>query len=95
LQVLYVRYPADLSIQTVGMRNNAQNGLFVLESLFGERREPRLATGVLVRFHEDVDGFLAALGADLQVVPVVRKRLFAPLAPFDTRGLHLRNFFEQ
>ena len=61
------------------------------------RREtgPRLGRRVLVRFHEALDGFLAALGADLQVVPVVRKRLFAPLAPFDTRGLHLRNFFEQ
>jgi hypothetical protein len=51
--------------------------------------------GVLVRFHEDVDGFLAALRADLEVVPVVRKGLFAPLAPLDTRGLHLRDFFEQ
>jgi hypothetical protein len=51
--------------------------------------------GVLVRFHEEVDGFLAALGTDLQVVPVVRKGLFAPLAPLDTRGFHLRDFFEQ
>jgi len=48
-----------------------------------------------MRFHEDVDGFFAALRADLQVVPVVRESLFAPLTPFDTRGLHLRNFFEQ
>jgi len=48
-----------------------------------------------VRFHEDVDGFLAALRADLEVVPVVRKGLFAPLAPLDTSGLHLRDFFEQ
>jgi hypothetical protein len=60
-----------------------------------ERDGTPLDHGVLVRFHEDVDGFLAALGADLQVVAVVRKWLFAPLAPFDTRGLHLRNFFEQ
>jgi len=63
--------------------------------LFGERRGTPLDYGALVRFHEDVDGFLAALGADLQMVSVVRKRLFAPLAPFDPRGLHLRNFFEQ
>jgi len=51
--------------------------------------------GGLVGFHEGVDGFPAALGADLQVVSIVRKWLFAPLAPLDTRGLHLRNFFEQ
>ena len=48
-----------------------------------------------MRFHEGVDGFLAALGADLQVVPIVRERLVAPLAPFDSGGLHLRDFFEQ
>ena len=83
-------YPNDWERET-----KLKMGDLCSKSLFGERRGPRLTTGVLVRFHEDVDGFLAALGADLQVVPIVRKRLLAPLAPFDTRGLHLRNFFEQ
>ena len=77
------------------MKNNAQNGLFVFETPVRRETGTPLNYGVLVRFHEDVDGFLAALRADLEVVPVVRKGLFAPLAPLDTRGLHLRNFFEQ
>jgi len=63
------------------------------EYLFGGDGDPR--RGGLVGFHEGVDGFPAALRTDLQVVPIVRKWLFAPLAPLDTRGLHLRNFFEQ
>ena len=49
----------------------------------------------LVCFHEGVDGFLSALGADLQVITIVGERLAAPLAPFDSRCLHLRDFFEQ
>jgi len=49
----------------------------------------------LVGFHEGVDGFLSALGADLQVIAIVGERLAAPLAPFDSRGLHFRDFFEQ
>ena len=49
----------------------------------------------LVEFHEGGDGFLAALGAYFQVVSVVGQRLFAPLATSDSRGLHLRDFFEQ
>ena len=49
----------------------------------------------LVCFHEGVDGFLAALGTDLQVVAVVRERLFAPLAASDSRRFHFRDLFEQ
>jgi len=49
----------------------------------------------LMCFHEGFDGFLAALGADLQVVAVVRERLFAPLATPDSRCLHFRDLFEQ
>jgi hypothetical protein len=50
---------------------------------------------LLVRFHEGVDGFLAALGADLQVVAIVREGLLAPLASLDSGGFHLGDFFEQ
>ncbi len=78
-----------------GDERHAQNGLFVFETSVRRETGTPLNDGVLVRFHEDVDGFLTALRTYLQVVPVVRKSLFAPLAPFDTRGLHLRNFFEQ
>ncbi len=92
--MLCVQHDVDGCIETV------ENGKMRLKigdlrpkRLFGEG-DP-LNAGVLVRFHEDVDGFLAALRADLEVVPVVRKGLFAPLAPLDTRGLHLRDFFEQ
>jgi hypothetical protein len=49
----------------------------------------------LMRFQEGGDGILPALGADFQVVPVVGEGLVAPLASFDSRGLHLRDFFEQ
>jgi len=49
----------------------------------------------LVRFHEGVDGFLAALWANFQVVAIVRERLFAPLAPFDSWCFHLGDLFEQ
>ncbi len=92
--MLCVQHDVDGCIETV------ENGKMRLKigdlrpkRLFGEG-DP-LNAGVLVRFHEDVDGFLAALRADLEVVPVVRKGLFAPLAPLDTRGFHLRDFFEQ
>ena len=63
--------------------------------LFGERRGTPLDYGALVRFNEDVDGFLAALGADLQVVALVRERLLAPLAASDSRRFHFRDLFEQ
>jgi hypothetical protein len=46
-------------------------------------------------FDEGFDGFLAALRADLQVIPVVGERLVAPLTSLDSRGLHLGEFFEQ
>ena len=92
--MLGARYDVDGSIETAANEKmRLKIGDLRPKRLFGEG-DP-LNAGVLVRFHEDVDGFLAALGADLQVVPVVRERLFAPLAPLDTRGLHLRNFFEQ
>ena len=49
----------------------------------------------LVCFHEGVDGFLSALRADLQMVALVRERLFAPLAASDSRRFHFRDLFEQ
>ena len=57
--------------------------------------EPPQPSCFLMCFHERVDGFLAALGADLQVVAVVRERLFTPLAAPDSRCFHLRDLFEQ
>jgi hypothetical protein len=92
--VLGARYDVDGSIETAANEKmRLKIGDLRPKRLFGEG-DP-LNAGVLVRFHEDVDGFLAALRADLEVVPVVRKGLFAPLAPLDTSGLHLRDFFEQ
>jgi hypothetical protein len=35
------------------------------------------------------------LWANLEVVAVVRERLFAPLAPFDSWCFHFRDLFEQ
>jgi hypothetical protein len=93
--LLCAQYRAERVSKLLQRETMLKMGYLCSKRLFGERRGPRLTTGVLVRFHEDVDGFLTALGANLQVVSVVRERLFAPLAPFDTRGLHLRNFFEQ
>ena len=49
----------------------------------------------LVSFHEGVYGYLSTLGADLQVIAIVGKRLVAPLTPSDSWGLHLGDFFEQ
>jgi hypothetical protein len=62
---------------------------------FGRRDGGPVKPWVLVCFDEGVDGFLAALGADLQVVPIVWERLVAPLTPLDSGGLHLGEFFEQ
>ena len=58
------------------------------------REKPHNQVGS-VCFHEGVDGFLAALRADFQVVAVVRECLFAPLAASDSGCFHLGNLFEQ
>ena len=61
----------------------------------GRERSATKKLVFLVSFHEGFDGFLAALGADLQVVAVVRERLLAPLASSDSRRFHLGDLFEQ
>jgi len=58
----------------------------------GESPQPNRS---LVCFHESVDGFLAALWTDLQVVAIVRQRLLTPLAAPYSRRFHLRDLFEQ
>jgi len=56
---------------------------------------PASSSLTLVCFHESVDRRSPALGADLEVVPVVWERLVAPLTSPNPRSLHLGNLFEQ
>ena len=61
---------------------------------YGVGEDPQ-SSQPLVCFHEGVDGFFPALGANFQVVAIVRERLFAPPAPFDSWCFHLGDLFEQ
>ena len=68
LPILRSRFHAGENIGTAGREIISQNWWFV--SVTSVRRGRPRGVG-LVGFHEEVDGFLAALGADLEVVSVV------------------------